>query len=185
MTIIKTQALDISKYLNTTEEMATYLQAVLEENNPALFRLALGDIAKGMSDIASQTQVNYQNLYKSLSANANPTFETINQIIHSLGLKITIQPALTNHIMIEKTLLNELTTNNECFPASFVDKLMDSDYKIRVWREYRNLTTVELAQRVGVSQSYISDIENGKKDGSIKVIKAIADALDADIETII
>lgn len=97
----------------------------------------------------------------------------------------TINLNNTDYIVIEKKLFNELTANDECFPASFVDKLMDSDHKIRVWREYRNLTTTELAQRVGVSQSYISDIENGKKDGSIKVIKAIADALDADIETII
>lgn len=73
----------------------------------------------------------------------------------------------------------------EIFPAEFVDKLFDTDNKIGVWREYRGMTMTALAEAVGVSQGYISDIESGKKDGSIKVIKAISEALDADIELII
>lgn len=95
MTKIKTSPLDISKYLEDEADMVAYLQAVLEENDPTLLRLALGDIAKakGMSDIAKQIGVNRQSLYKSLSTNGNPSFETINQVIHALGLKIAIQPA--------------------------------------------------------------------------------------------
>lgn len=56
MTKTKTSPLDISKYLEDEADMIAYLQAVLEENDPALLRLALGDIAKakGMSDIAKQ-----------------------------------------------------------------------------------------------------------------------------------
>ncbi len=57
--------------------------------------------------------------------------------------------------------------------------------KITLWRDYRGMTMTALAKAVGVSQSYIFDIENNKKDGSIKVIKAIANMLHADIELII
>lgn len=91
-----------------------------------------------------------------------------------------------DYVVIEKAVYDELTgANDETFPSEFVDKLFDTDNKIGVWREYRGITMTELANAAGVSQSYISDIENGKKDGSIKVIKAIAEALDADIELII
>lgn len=90
------------------------------------------------------------------------------------------------YVVIEKTEYEELIArDDERFPAEFVDKLFESDNKIGVWREYRGMTMTELANAVGVSQGYLSDIESGKKDGSVKVIKAIADALNADIETII
>lgn len=93
----------------------------------------------------------------------------------------------TEYVVIEKAAYEELVgrDTDETFPSEFVDKLFDSENKIGVWREYRGMTMTELAKAVGVSQSYISDIENDKKDGSVKVIKAIADALDADIELII
>ncbi|WP_072281627.1 helix-turn-helix domain-containing protein [Rappaport israeli] len=92
-----------------------------------------------------------------------------------------------DYVIIEKTAYDEMCagSDSERFPSEFVDKLFDSDNKIGVWREYRGMTMTELAARIGVSQSYISDIERGKKDGSIKVIKAIATALDADIELVI
>ncbi len=93
----------------------------------------------------------------------------------------------TDYVIIEKSVYDDLVaqSDSERFPSEFVDKLFETDNKIGAWREYRGMTMTELAKRVGVSQSYISDIENGKKDGSVKVIKAIAVALDADIELII
>lgn len=93
----------------------------------------------------------------------------------------------TDYVVIEKSAYEELIgiSDNERFPAEFVDKLFETDNKIGVWREYRGITMTELAATVGISQPYLSDIENGKKDGSIKVIKAIAQALDTDIELII
>lgn len=95
----------------------------------------------------------------------------------------------TDYVVIEKTAYEDLLgKNDETFPAEFVDKLLNSETtgeKITAWRDYRQMTMTALAKAVGVSQSYISDIENNKKDGSIKVIKAIVDALGADIELII
>lgn len=64
--------------------------------------------------------------------------------------------------------------DDERFPADFVNKLLDCDNRIGVWREYRGLTMSALAEAAGISQSYLSDIENGKKDGSVKVLKRIA-----------
>lgn len=77
-----------------------------------------------------------------------------------------------------------LSGQEEALPHDMVKRLL-SDNPIKVWREYRGLTTTELAKEVGVSQSYISDIENGKKDGSISVIKRIAEALETDIDLLV
>lgn len=92
MSKVKTSPLDISEYLEDEADMVAYLQSVLEENDPVLLRLALGDIAKakGMSDIAQQIGVNRQSLYKSLSEDGNPAYDTIHKVITALGLKLTI-----------------------------------------------------------------------------------------------
>ncbi len=92
MSKIKTSPLDISEYLEDDADMVAYLQAVLEENDPVLLRLALGDIAKakGMSDIAKQVGVNRQSLYKSLSEDGNPAYDTIAKVITALGMKLTV-----------------------------------------------------------------------------------------------
>ncbi|MEQ9047738.1 MAG: helix-turn-helix transcriptional regulator [Sneathiellaceae bacterium] len=52
---------------------------------------------------------------------------------------------------------------------------------VRVWREHRGITQDELARRVGLSKSFLSEIENGKKTGSIKTLRAIAEALGIDL----
>lgn len=75
--------------------------------------------------------------------------------------------------------------DDERFPADFVNKLLDSDNRIGVWREYRGLTMSALAEAAGISQSYLSDIENGKKDGSVKVLKRIVQALNTDVDLIV
>lgn len=92
MSKIKTSPLDVSEYLADEADMVAYLQAVLEENDPVLLRLALGDIAKakGMSDIAKQVGVNCQSLYKSLSEDGNPAYDTVQKVIAALGMKLTV-----------------------------------------------------------------------------------------------
>lgn len=52
-----------------------------------------------------------------------------------------------------------------------------SQASVRVWREHRGLTQDELARRVGLSKSFLSEIENGKKTGSVRTLRALADAL--------
>lgn len=90
------------------------------------------------------------------------------------------------YVVIEKSEYEALLgTDEEIFPAEFVDKLFESENKIGVWREYRKMLMTALADAVGVSQGYLSEVENGKKDGSVKLIKAIAEILDADIDMII
>lgn len=86
---------DVSEYLETEEDIAAYLNAVVEEGDPALLQAALGDVAKarGMSSIAKEAGVSRESLYKSLSANGNPSFQTISKVSRALGLQIAFAPA--------------------------------------------------------------------------------------------
>jgi probable addiction module antidote protein len=97
MAKIKTTRYDVAEYLNTPEEMAAYLEACLEEANgdAAFVAKALGNIAraKGMSEIARETGLSRESLYKSLSGERSPSFETVLKVIGALGLKIHAEPA--------------------------------------------------------------------------------------------
>jgi transcriptional regulator with XRE-family HTH domain len=55
---------------------------------------------------------------------------------------------------------------------------------VKVWREHRKYSQYELAEMVGISPAYLSKIESGKQDGSVKVQKKIALALDIDLDDI-
>ncbi len=75
--------------------------------------------------------------------------------------------------------------NDERVPAEFVDRLIDGENPIRVWRDFRGLTGKELASLAGVSAAYISEIETGKKEGSLSVLKAIAKVLRIDLDDLV
>ena len=66
-----------------------------------------------------------------------------------------------------------------------VVRLVDGESQIKVLRDYRSLTISELAQRVGITQPYLSQIEAGKREGKIGVLKNIAEALDLDLDHLV
>ena len=70
--------------------MAAYLEAALEDGDPALIAAALGDIAraKGMSQIARETGLGLESLYKALSPDGNPEFSTVLKVVRALGLRL-------------------------------------------------------------------------------------------------
>lgn len=67
-------------------------------------------------------------------------------------------------------------------PSEFVDRLIDGESPVRVWREFRGMTSKELAKAIGVSAGYLSEIETGKKEGSLSVFRSIAKTLRIDID---
>jgi probable addiction module antidote protein len=86
----KTRPWEAAEHLETEEDMALYLEAALEEGDPALVAAALGDIAraKGMSEIARETGLGRESLYKALSPEGNPEFATVLKIVKALGLRL-------------------------------------------------------------------------------------------------
>ena len=62
----------------------------------------------------------------------------------------------------------------EAIPEEFADRLIDGENPVRVYRELRGLTARELADRTGISAAFLSEIENGKKDGGVSTLKKFA-----------
>jgi probable addiction module antidote protein len=87
-----TSRYDVAEHLRTPEEMAAYLEACLEEaeGDAAFIAKALGDIARarGMSQVARDAGVSRESLYKALSGERTPGFDTILKVIAALGLKL-------------------------------------------------------------------------------------------------
>jgi probable addiction module antidote protein len=88
---------DTAEHLKTDADMAAYLDACLEEagDDPAFIAQALGVIAraKGMTQLARDTGLARENLYKALSIDGNPEFGTILKVIKALGLKLHAESA--------------------------------------------------------------------------------------------
>ncbi|MEK6813376.1 MAG: addiction module antidote protein [Nitrospirota bacterium] len=87
-----TSRYDVAEHLRTPEEMAAYFEACLEEANgdAAFIAKALGDIAraKGMAQVARDAGLSRESLYKALSGQRSPGFDTILKVIAALGLKL-------------------------------------------------------------------------------------------------
>ncbi len=92
----KTTKYDAAEYLTTPEKMAAYLEACLEEadGDAAFVAKALGNIAraKGMTQVAKDAGLSRESLYKALSGERVPTFDTILKVISALGLKLHAEP---------------------------------------------------------------------------------------------
>lgn len=81
---------DAADYLNTREDIAAYLNAVLEDGDAALLAAALGDIARarGMAEIARASGLTREALYKALRPNAQPRFDTLHKVCKALGVRL-------------------------------------------------------------------------------------------------
>ena len=84
---------DVAEYLRTPEDMAAYLEACIEEANgdAAFIAKALGDIARaqGMTQVARDSGLSLESLYKALSGERSPSFDTILKVVTALGLKLS------------------------------------------------------------------------------------------------
>ena len=89
---IVTTRYDVAEHLRTPKEMAAYLEACLDEagGDAAFIAKALGDIAraKGMAQVARDAGLSRESLYKALSGERSPGFDTILKVIEALGLRL-------------------------------------------------------------------------------------------------
>lgn len=78
--------------LKDPAEAAAYLQAALEDEDPAVFLLALRQVvqAQGVTNVARKAHVGRESLYKTLSENGNPELRTINSLLHAMGLRLSV-----------------------------------------------------------------------------------------------
>ena len=86
---------DLIASLKDPREAAAYLNAAMEEGDRALFLLALRNVAEahgGMSAVSEKARLNRESLYRMLSRKGNPEIKSIFTLLHSMGLKLTIEP---------------------------------------------------------------------------------------------
>jgi probable addiction module antidote protein len=97
MSKINTTPWDSAEHLRTDEDMVAYIDACLEEagDDAAFIAHALGVVAraKGMTQLAKDTGLGRESLYKALSGEGNPSFATILKVMHALGVRLHAQAA--------------------------------------------------------------------------------------------
>lgn len=83
---------DASEYWTTEGDIAGYLNAALEDGDISVIATALGDVArtKGMTQLAKETGITHDGLYKALSPTGNPSFDTVQKVIRAFGLKLDV-----------------------------------------------------------------------------------------------
>ncbi|MGV6832488.1 MAG: addiction module antidote protein [bacterium] len=88
---------DITEYLDSEESIAEYLSQVLEDGDNEEFLRAIGHIvkAKGMAQIAKDTGLGRESLYKAFRPNAKPRFDTVMKVIDALRIQLNATPQLT------------------------------------------------------------------------------------------
>jgi probable addiction module antidote protein len=88
---------DLIEALKDPREAAAYLNAAMEEGDRALFLLALRNVAEahgGMAAVSEKAKLNRESMYRMLSKNGNPAIKSILTLLHSIGLKLTIEPKI-------------------------------------------------------------------------------------------
>ena len=92
---LKTTLWDASEHLDNEEMVFAYMNAALEDGDPAVIAATLGDVARarGMSQIAKAAGVSRESLYKSLSAEGNPEFGTVMKVMKALGVTLSATPS--------------------------------------------------------------------------------------------
>ena len=93
-----TKPWDVIEHLQSEEDMVAYSEAALEEGDAGLIAAALGDIAraKGMSQVARDTGLGRESLYKTLSPTGNPEFATVLKVMGALGLQLHAGLSVSN-----------------------------------------------------------------------------------------
>ncbi|MFC7400029.1 addiction module antidote protein [Chelatococcus sp. GCM10030263] len=92
---VKTTRWDVTEHLDSSEAIAEFFEAVLEEGDPALLAAALGDVAKarGMTQISRETGLSRESLYRALSNEGNPELATVMKVMKALGVRLAALPS--------------------------------------------------------------------------------------------
>jgi probable addiction module antidote protein len=85
---------DAADYLTDAETVAEYLSAALEDQNPDMFLVAVKNVARarGMAQLARDTGLGRESLYKALAPGARPRYDTVLKVLRALGVKLRAQP---------------------------------------------------------------------------------------------
>jgi probable addiction module antidote protein len=94
---LETRPYDTAEHLRTQEDIVLYIEAVLEDGDPALVADAIGVVARarGMAQIAQETGRSREQLYRTLSERGNPQLDTLMGVLKAIGLRLSVKPIET------------------------------------------------------------------------------------------
>ena len=75
--------------------------------------------------------------------------------------------------------------NDELIPAAVVNRLLAGDNKIKVWREFRGLTQTQISELADIAQATVAQLETGKRDGTVAILKKLAAVLVVDLDDLV
>lgn len=89
-------------------------------------------------------------------------------------------------LALAKVRAREAAGEADYVPVELAERIhVGGEHPLRVWREHRGLTLGALAKEAAIAQSYVSEVENGKKPGSVRALSTLAKALRVDIEDLL
>ena len=82
-------------------------------------------------------------------------------------------------------ILGVEAARRDYLPGELVKRMLEGEHPVRLWREQRGLTLSELADRAGIAVSYLSEIESGRKSGSVRALRKVAKALGLTLDDLV
>jgi len=115
------------------------------------------------------------------------------QIIERKGKRFAVVPLKEfEQLLHDAEMLDDIRAfdsakrrQEESFPSEVADRLLDGENPIRVFREYRRLTQNALAKAAHIARPYLTELESGRKKGSVSVLRAISLALKVELDDIV
>ena len=117
-----------------------------------------------------------------IEKNGNPEWAIIP---YKEYLRLVEEVEMLNDVRDYDMAIKAVKQGEELVPSEVAYAILDGESPIRVWREYRGYTQQQLSKAAGISKPYLSQIETGKRTGTMEVLSAIANALDLTIDDIV
>lgn len=119
------------------------------------------------------------------------------QFIEIEGKQVVVIPADDYRLLLEKAeMLDDVAAydrakaalaagDDELVPALVANAILDGENPVRVWRQHREFSQVQLAEAAGISQAYLAQIETGKREGTLSLYRSLAEALRVDLDDLV
>jgi DNA-binding Xre family transcriptional regulator len=106
-------------------------------------------------------------------------------VVAELTHRLAQAEAEYDALALRLAIIEDAVSGEERIPGPIVERLASGEAPVRVWREYRGRSLRALARETNISSALLSEIENGKKEGSLKTLSALARALGVDLDDLV
>lgn len=109
----------------------------------------------------------------------------VENAIAELERRLAIAEDESDLLDLRLARIEDVLAGDECVPADLAMRVLRGESPVRVWREYRGLSLRELARRTDLSPTLLSEIEGGKKEGSLRTLRSLAQQLGVTLDELV